>query len=269
MADLRDLGLSSYEDRAYRSLLGLGPVAATELSEASGVPKGRIYDVLDSLEAHGMVRAQATGRPKQYVAVEPEVAIDRVVETRTQELAAEIDRTEAVGNRLIDDLSSESTVEERFWTTAIGTENAIELLFERIDVADEEVVLVADVVTPAFDIAEVGPDVLDQLASALERGVDVSVLVSRTLAEEVPRQLIDRIRQEPFRTDGFEVRTVDELYGSFYLLDHVELCFEVTNPIERNAMVGLVNLKDPSFAIELESQFQQYWEGSEPFTPDR
>ncbi len=267
MADLRELGLSSYEDRAYRNLLGLGPVSASDLSETSGVPEGRIYDVLDSLEAHGMVRAQAASRPKQYVAVEPEVAIDRLVESRRRELSAEIERTEMVGNQLIDDLSAESTVEERFWTTAIGTEDAIELLFERIDVADEEVVMVADVFTPAFDIAEVGPDVLNRLASALERNVDVSILVSRNLVDEVPRQLIDRLRREPFRGDGFTVRTISELHGSFYLLDHVELCFEVTNPMERDAMVGLVNLKDPSFALELESQFVKHWEESETFTP--
>jgi sugar-specific transcriptional regulator TrmB len=267
MTDLRELGLSSYEDRAYRNLLGLGPVSAKDLSETSGVPEGRIYDVLENLESHGMVRAQSASRPKQFVAVEPEVAIERLVENRRRELSAEIERAETVGSQLKNDLASGSTVEDRFWTTAIGTEDAIELLFERIDVAEEEVVLVADVFPPAFDFAEVGPDVMNRLASALEREVDVSILVSRKTVEEVPRQLIDRLRREPFRGDGFTVRTIEELYGSFYLLDHVELCFEVTNPMERNAGVGLVNLKDPSFAIELESQFVKHWEEAKTFSP--
>jgi len=77
MADLRDVGLSKYEARAYRSLLESGPTTAKTLSEASGVPMGRIYDVLNSLEQHRLVRSQAASRPKKYVAVEPETARDR------------------------------------------------------------------------------------------------------------------------------------------------------------------------------------------------
>ncbi len=46
MVELRDLGLSEYEARAYRSLLGAGPTTAKELSDASGIPIGRVYDVL-------------------------------------------------------------------------------------------------------------------------------------------------------------------------------------------------------------------------------
>jgi len=267
MADLRDLGLSSYEDRAYRTLLDLGPVSAAKVSEASEVPKGRIYDVLEGLQTHGMVRVQSASRPKRYVAVEPEVAVDRLVEARTNELSEEIERVETMGSRLIDAVSSESTVHDRFWTTAIGMEDAVELLFERIDVADEQVVFVADALPPTFDFAEFGPDALERLGRAIERGVDVSFLVSHDLVTEVPDRLIDRLDRDPFRNEGFNARTVDELYGSFYLIDHAELCFEVVNPMEPNATIGLVNLKDPSFALELESQFRKYWEQAESFTP--
>ena len=44
MSSLRDLGLSEYEARAYRSLLETGPTTAKELSRASDVPMGRIGD---------------------------------------------------------------------------------------------------------------------------------------------------------------------------------------------------------------------------------
>lgn len=263
MADLRDLGLSSYEDRAYRALLDLGPAAATNVADASGVPEGRIYDVLDSLEARGMVRTQTASRPKQYVAVEPEVAINRLVETRTRELHSEIEEYEVVADQLIDALSPRSHGDERFWTTAIGTEDAIELLFERIDVASEQVVMVTNIVTPALDIAEVGPDVLDRLGDAIERGVDVSVLITKDLVEEAPHWLIDRVNRAPFDDERFSIRIADHLYGSFYLIDHDELCFDVVHPMERNTVVGLINLQDLEFAIEMEEQFRKHWEEAE------
>ncbi|MFW5950226.1 MAG: TrmB family transcriptional regulator [archaeon] len=268
MVDLRELGLSSYEDRTYRNMLGLGPVSAMEIADASGVPEGRIYDVLDSLEARGLVRAQTHSRPKQFLAVEPEIAIDRLVETRTRELSEEIERYEVLGDQLVDHLSSHASVEKRFWTTAIGTADAIELLIERIEVADEQVVMVADVFTPEFDVAEVGPDVLAHLAAAIERGVAVSMLVPRDSLEEVPGGLIERVQEEPFASDAFTVRTTDELYGAFFLIDHVELCFEVINPMERDGVIGLINVKDPSFALELESQFRKHWEQADRYEPE-
>ena len=67
MASLRDLGLSEYEASAFRSLLDTGPTTAKELSRASDVPMGRIYDVLNSLETYQLVRSQTASRPKKYV----------------------------------------------------------------------------------------------------------------------------------------------------------------------------------------------------------
>lgn len=267
MVDLCDIGLSSYEDRAYRGLLDLGPSSATEITQRTQVPKGRIYDVLDSLEARGMVRTQTASRPKQYVAVEPEIAINRVVEAQTRELRSEIDQYEVFGDQLIDQLSSESSVEDRFWTTAIGTDDSVELLYERIDAATEQVVLVADVATPALDIVEIAPDALEHVGDAIDRGVDVSLLASQNLVQQAPPWLIETVSQEPFDSGRFSVRTADALYGSFYLIDHDELCFEVADPMEGNDVVGLINLKDPEFAIEMEAQFLDHWERAEPFDP--
>lgn len=267
VTDLRDLGLSSYEDRAYRAMIGNGPVTAMGLSAESGIPDGRIYDVLDSLETRGLVRSQSHSRPKKYLAVEPQVAIDRLVERRTRELHEEIERYGVVGDRIVEELSTETTVDGRFLTTAIGVEDATELLLERIAVADEQVVMVADVFTSEFDVAEMGPDVLDHIADAIERGVDVSMLVPGRLVEAVPGGFIERIGRVPFTDEAFAVRITDQLYGAFFLIDHVEVCFEVVNPMERDGIIGLINVKDPSFALELESQFRKHWEEAERYEP--
>ena len=94
MASLRDLGLSEYEERAYRSLLKTGPTTAKELSRTSDVPMGRIYDVLNSLETKNLVRSQAASRPKKYVAVEPETALDRLLADKREELEERITQYE-------------------------------------------------------------------------------------------------------------------------------------------------------------------------------
>ncbi|PGF14627.1 hypothetical protein CP556_21350 [Natrinema sp. CBA1119] len=82
MPTLRDLGLSSYEEKAYRGLLTLGSGTAEEISGVSDVPMGRIYDVLSSLESQNVVRRQPDHHPRTYVAVEPDRAIDRLLTAR-------------------------------------------------------------------------------------------------------------------------------------------------------------------------------------------
>jgi sugar-specific transcriptional regulator TrmB len=268
MADLSELGLTTYEDQAYRSLLDLGATTASTLAVESEVPEGRIYDVLSNLETRGMVRSQEASRPKRFIAVEPGVAIDRLAEGQIRELEAEIDRYQSLADELSDTLETDPTVENRFWTTAIGTRDALELLFERIDTADSEVVMVADAVPSPLDLDEVGPDLLDRLAGAIERGVDVSLLVSEEILAEIPHALFDRASSGPFDASQFSVRTTETLHGSLYLIDGEELCFPVVSPIERDRVLGLINLKDPTFALELEEQFRMLWGSSTIVDPN-
>ena len=137
MADLRDLGLSKYEARAYRSLLRVGPTTAKELSEASGVPMGRIYDVLNALEGHSLVRSQTTGRPKKYAAVEPDTALNRLLEAKREELRNRIDQYEAAVDELTADLEATAPIDGEFWTAAVGTEASVDLLVERLAAAEQ------------------------------------------------------------------------------------------------------------------------------------
>ena len=51
---LRDIGLTDYEISIYLTLISKGPMDARELSEASGVPYSRIYNILTQLEKDKM-----------------------------------------------------------------------------------------------------------------------------------------------------------------------------------------------------------------------
>ncbi len=185
MADLRDLGLSEYESRAYRALLDVGPATAKELSEASGVPMGRVYDVLNSLERHRLARSQAASRPKKYLAVEPDAALDRLLEEKQRELDEQAEQYEAVVDELSLELEAGDPPDEQFWTAALGPEETADLLLERLSAADDRVVMIAAAPASGLDIGAVGERITEELEAALERGVEVSLLLS----EELPAQL--------------------------------------------------------------------------------
>ena len=50
---LRGLGMNEYEASVYSTLVGLQKATARDVHEASGVPRGRIYEILNDLARRG------------------------------------------------------------------------------------------------------------------------------------------------------------------------------------------------------------------------
>lgn len=267
MPSLRDLGLSEYEDRSYRSLLQTGPTTAKELSRTSEVPMGRIYDVLNSLEQHSLVRSQASGRPKKYVAVEPEAALDRLLEAKQRELDEQADRYAEIVDTLVEEIDTGESVDDQFWTAAVGHEETLELLVERISTAEEELIYVAGSPASGIDIRSAGDRVTEQLEAALERGVDIELLVTPLLVCDLPVQAVEQYYSQLVKHENFDVRTLDSVDGTFALLDGVEVCIEVPNPLDPMESFAMINLKDATFASDIREEFVPRWERADSFEP--
>lgn len=265
MASLRDLGLAEYEARVYRALLRTGPTTAKQLSSASDVPMGRIYDVLNGLESAELVRSQNAGRPKSYAAVEPRTALARLLEDRRRELEAELEQYEAAVDELVDRLETTEPAEP-FWTVAIGPEDTVDLLCERLSSANDRLVMVASRPSSQFDLGAIGDRVAGELEAALDRGVDVSVLASSSLLGSLPSSL-ERKHAELGRHEAFELRVTDELAGTFNLVDRTEVCIEVTNPLASGEAFALIALTDPGFAANVHAEFEPRWEAADPVVP--
>ena len=61
---LQRLNLKEYEATALAHLLSAGRTTAPDISGATGIPKARVYGVLDSLAEYGFIKV-IPGRPKQ------------------------------------------------------------------------------------------------------------------------------------------------------------------------------------------------------------
>ncbi len=268
MADLRDVGLSKYEARAYRSLLESGPTTAKTLSEASGVPMGRVYDVLNSLEQHRLVRSQAASRPKKYVAVEPETALDRLLDEKRRDLQRQERQYEETVAELTDELESGEPADEQFWTAAVGSEETADLLLERLAAADDRIVVISSTTTSGLELGEVGTAVTEELADAADRGVTVSVLLAESVPAELPSAVGERYAEGLADHDRFAVRTHPEVQGTVTLVDDNETCLEVPNPVERGSTLAMIDLKDGSFAADVRDRFEDRWAEAEPFSFD-
>ena len=197
---LEGLGLTEYEATALAELLTLGRTTAPNLAEATGIPKARIYGVLDSLSDRGYVEI-IPGRPKEYQSKAPEEILDRAVENRRQEFEGfrqDVDeRREAFlaefrprYERASEDITP---TEELFHVVDVGdpSETETRRLYHE---ADEQVGVITksfeyfDAVAPAFE-------------DALDRGIDVDVLLLHPehLTDEnrpVQRERVERLRAE-------------------------------------------------------------------------
>ena len=171
--DLLDLG--EYERTALAELLTLGRTTAPNLAEATGIPKARIYGVLDSLADRGFVKV-IPGRPKEYQPRSPEAILDRAAENRRQafeafrsDLASSRESfLEAFGPRFEAASEDIRPAEELFYVVDVGepSERETRQLYHE---AEERV----NVLTKSFEYLD---SVAPALADALERGVDVDVL---------------------------------------------------------------------------------------------
>jgi len=97
--------LNLYEVKVWTALLSRGVSTAGELSDISGVPRSRTYDILESLEKKGFI-VMKLGKPIKFVAIKPAEVIERVkrnVMKRAQEMCKRLD--ELKGSDVLEQLN--------------------------------------------------------------------------------------------------------------------------------------------------------------------
>jgi len=170
------LGLTEYEETALIDLIRLGQTTAPNLAEATGIPKARIYGVLDALSDRGFVKV-IPGRPKEYQSKSPAEILDRAIENQRQSYEAFETAIEQARESFLSEYgpryerASEqiSPTAELFHVVDVGepSERETRQIYEQ---ATEQVVVISkafeyfDAVQPAFE-------------SALDRGVQISALL--------------------------------------------------------------------------------------------
>jgi len=76
---LRTLGMNEYEASVYSTLVGLQKATARDIHEMSGVPRGRIYDILNDLARRGFIAVEE-GSPTSYYILDIDMVFDRLKE---------------------------------------------------------------------------------------------------------------------------------------------------------------------------------------------
>ena len=262
------VGLTEYEEGALTELFSLGRTTAPTLAEATGIPKARIYGVLDRLADRGFVKV-IPERPKRYQPRSPEAILERAVENRRQDY--EGFRTD------LDDRREVFLAEfEPRYERSNGDVTPAEELFSVVDVGEpseaetrrlyHEASNRIRVISKSFEYLDT---VEPALADATERGIDVDVLMlhpENLSASNAATQadIVERLRSE-FPTVGLRFSTeplpwrgtivdpsMDYETGTAILLVQED---EIPNHLRQAAIT-----ENGSFVAGLQRYFELIWE---------
>ena len=141
--------LNIYESKVWIALLSKTIATVGEIAEISGVPRSRVYDVLESLEKRGFAIAKL-GKPVKYIAVKPSVVIEhmksnmlRTAEERAKNLATIKDSTEYKELEILHSKGIKPIQPEDLSSAIKGRQNIYSHLKELIGEAEKEMILVS------------------------------------------------------------------------------------------------------------------------------
>jgi predicted transcriptional regulator len=264
---LDPLDLSEYEQQALSQLLALGRTTAPNLAEATGIPKARIYGVLDGLADRGFVEV-IPGRPKQYKPKAPAEILDRAAENRRQDLAQFRQELEAMRSEFLAEFQPRyerarkevTPAEELFHVVDVGEPSETETRRLYHDAAER-----VNVITNSFAYFDA---VEPAVADAVERvPVDVLFLDPELLpAEKRPVQAdtVEYLRAEypeigiRFSTDRLPWRGT--LIDPSMDYDAGEAIFLVEEPDVPNHMRQAAITENGSMVAGLKRYFDLIWE---------
>ncbi|WP_248516128.1 TrmB family transcriptional regulator [Salinarchaeum laminariae] len=259
MTALSELGLSSYEEKVYRTLLVTGATTASDLSAASEVPRGRIYDVLNGLESRQLVRSQAS-EPTRYLAVEPDTAVDRLLDERVRELDRERDRYREVADAARSNLLPEPPADGSVWLGSLGSDAMSSALEEHTRTATDSI---HALVGPPYEYAswETLQKEFDSFFDGVATDVEISLIVTDRVLDLVPESFPDLLAAQSASVD---VRVRPEIPLSFDVVDRASATIDVLHPRSPADRLGVVGVNEAEIVEELEAQFQACWADAVP-----
>jgi sugar-specific transcriptional regulator TrmB len=256
-SSLVDLGLTGYEAGAYLALTRRGRATGAEVARLAGLPRQRIYDVLDGLVARG-IAAVEPGRPAQYTARPPEEVVSGLLASHREQLARlERQAAEAVARLTPAFRAGRDENDPLNYIEILRDPAAIGRRFAELESTVEREILVFTKPPYAIEPA-------DNLAGLqlLQRGIDARSVYERSLYENEAQ--VVAVRQ--FVAAGERARVVDELPLKLVVIDERLALFTMEDPVAGDPGLTIMAVEHQALARLLKLAFERVWETGEEFT---
>jgi sugar-specific transcriptional regulator TrmB len=247
---LSALGLTTYEAKAYLALIRRGSSTAVEVARVAMLPRQRVYDVLASLVKKRLATTRA-GNPVTYAAQEPEVAMERLLAERRDEVRQLELEAEAVVEELTpayrEGLSKTDPLE---YIEVLRDARAIRERFDEVQSSVEREILVFNKPPYATPLEE-NVEGLKLVGSHTARAIYEYSLFEEEGAVETVRRFI---------AAGEEARVVPELPLKLAIVDEATVLFGMEDPVAGGSELTIVVVEHASLAHLLKVAFTAIWD---------
>ncbi|MFW9938342.1 MAG: TrmB family transcriptional regulator [Candidatus Thorarchaeota archaeon] len=277
---LKNSDLTTYEVNTYLSLLRSDDLTARELSEASEVPIGRIYEILEELKNKGMIMVQDS-RPKRYRSIPFNVALKNLIsylENRNKnKLSFLYGQAQTLETKIYEsDLLIKKGPSKTFWSTSFGAKPILLLYSSTLKEIQEEILMTGFLNESTLKVLPYGDLIYNGLYNALQRGVRIKYLWSfeydkRPLTEDIiinAKELYSNLKtslEDLYKLSteikGFEMKYIFTRIPSYYdIFDRKRILFKLQDPSKSYEIFSCLNILYPHLAEELRKTFLRVWE---------
>ncbi|TGC08325.1 TrmB family transcriptional regulator [Methanolobus halotolerans] len=271
---LRDLGLTKYESSAYATLIKEGVTGAQELSRISGIPVGKIYEVLSNLNNMGLVEFQRS-RPRKYRAIKPDVALDNLYARKEENTKSELESFKLKISELRDSFSDSNYpdhTEIKFWSTLIGEEDIVRSIKNTLDETEKEILHVKSMKVKEVMESKIkrhkdfNPDILlppvtDEFIRAAKSGICIKMLLPADFFVIHLKDKYNQIQDTDVRKtikENLEVRILECDYD-FVVIDDNVVYIPIPDPLNPDGLLGEMKIFDKEYAEKLRKRYEELW----------
>lgn len=280
---LGKLGLTKYETEAYYYTLNIGQAEASDITKGTGIPYGKIYEVLNKLVSEGLLEVQHT-RPKKYKPCNLNIAMERFLEKKKEALHDEFSQYEQLTGELlraVDTMGGGGDTDEIFWRTAFGDE-VHEFYYTSVKEAEQSLFFFA----PHQQIGvqqveeqhshkehhegrhEHEPHHEEMFVSLLKEKLGQGVLTQVLYAgpQECPafRNTFVRQVERLGKPEGITIKATKAMIITppTLVIDGRIVLFELVDPIDSHSTLGITKIWDQQLARRLGERLEMLWNHS-------
>ena len=242
--------LNIYETKVWLALLSKGISSAGEIAEISGVSRSSTYDVLESLEKRGFV-IQKLGKPVKYIAVKPEVVIEKLKNNTTTHAEEKIktlsnlkETTEYKELQELHKTGIEPIKNHELSTSIKGRSNLYLQMRSVMETAEKTIHLTSS----TYELTSKMKMFKDTFAKLNKRKVDIKVMIGDS--EEDAKKLSKKL--------GVEVKS-KPIHARFVIADKTELIFTIKPTNVHEDFDYGVWINSPFFTTSLAYMFDMAW----------
>jgi sugar-specific transcriptional regulator TrmB len=255
VARLTSLGLTTYEARAYSTLVLRDSFSAAQVARQAGLPRQRIYDVLGSLVQKGLASARP-GPHVKYSAIAPELAVERLLAERRKQLSS----LELAGVAIVESLTptfqaGKAHTDPLEYIEVLRDRGAINERFGELQSQVKREILVFTK-PPYAKPPQENVEGIEVTRSHEARSVYEASVFDDPAATAGVRRFVEA---------GEQARFVDRLPLKLVIIDETVVMFGMEDPLAGPEALTIVVVEHESLAQVLKVAFNTIWDGGLTF----